>query len=42
MTRFRIEHKNCGNITVIIGNDFYDACRRCGKSPKMWKIIEKF
>lgn len=42
MKRFRIEHKHCGNISVIIGYDFYDACRRCNKDPKIWKIIEIF
>ena len=41
MKRFRIEHKYCGCISVIAGRDFYDACRRCNKDPKFWKIIEE-
>ena len=42
MKRFRIEHKHNGQISVIIGRDFYDACRRCNKDPKFWKKIEEF
>ena len=42
MKRFRIEHKHSGTVTVVIGHDFYDACRRCGKDPKFWKKIEEF
>jgi hypothetical protein len=42
MKRFRIEHKYSGTISVIIGRDFYDACRRCNKDPKFWKKIEEF
>ena len=42
MKRFRIEHKFSGSLSVIIGRDFYDACRRCGKDPKFWKKIEEF
>lgn len=39
MIRFLVEHKHCGTQTVIIGRDYYDACRRCGRDPKIWKLV---
>lgn len=42
MKRFRVEHKHTGALRVIIGNDFYDACRRCGCDPQFWKRVEEF
>ena len=39
MKRFKVEHKYSGSLRVIIGRDFYDACRRCGCDPKFWKKV---
>ena len=39
MIRYLVEHKHCGTQTVIIGRDYYDACRRCGRDPKIWKLV---
>lgn len=39
MKRFRVEHKYSGCQRVIIGKDFYDACRRCGCDPQFWKKL---
>jgi hypothetical protein len=42
MKRFRLEHKHSGALTVVAGYDLYDACRRCGKDLKFWKLVEIF
>ena len=40
MKRFRVEHKHCGCLRVIIGHDFYDALRRCNCDGQFWKLVE--
>ena len=42
MKRFRVGHKHTGALRVSIGNDFYDACRRCSCDPQFWKKVEEF
>lgn len=42
MKRFRLEHKHSGALTVVAGYDLYDACRRCGKDLKFWKLVKIF
>lgn len=40
MKIFRIEHKYSGCQRIIIGRDFYDACRRYSCDPQFWKKVE--
>lgn len=39
MKRYRVVHKHAGTERVIAGRDYYDACRRCGRDPKIWKLV---
>lgn len=38
MYEYGITHIHCGMRTIIFGYDFYDACRRSKKDPKLWSI----
>ena len=36
---FTIEHKYCGQIKIIFGYSFADACRRNNINPVLWDIM---
>lgn len=38
MYEFYVIHKHCGMTTILYGYDFYDACRRANKDPKVWEV----
>lgn len=42
MKTFKIEHIHCKNIRYIQGADFWDACRRGGYEPLLWKNLGEY
>ena len=42
MKFFKVEHKYCGAIRLIKGNDFYHACKLYGLIRCYWKVVEEY
>lgn len=41
MKTFKVEHKYCGTIRTIKGDDFHHACKLNGLICHYWKVIEE-
>ena len=39
MWEFDICNLETGKMTIIMGYDFYDACRRWGLDPSDWEVL---
>jgi hypothetical protein len=37
---FTIEHVYCGQIKIIAGYSFADACKKADIMPRFWNIID--
>lgn len=41
MTEYTIEHKHCGCITTIVGENYRDACKKNNYNPAVWVVVEE-
>lgn len=41
MKRFKIEHIHCKAIRFIYGVDYWDACRKGGYDPVLWRKLSE-